>query len=196
MIDFIVGKVNDILNDYIVIEHNGMGYLIYMNEMDILKIRVGEEVKIYTRMIVTERDISLYGFIKKDSRTLFDLLKTVTGIGPKGSNQIVGSIGDKEIRKAILDEDTKIISKAPGVGKKTAERIVLELRDKISKISFEDRIDFSNVNNEIIIESTNPAIEALISLGYNEYEAKNALSNIDTNLDISDIIKEALKLLG
>ncbi|SHH25006.1 Holliday junction DNA helicase subunit RuvA [Anaerosphaera aminiphila DSM 21120] len=197
MIDFIYGIVNYISDNYIVIDNGSIGYKISMSSKEIEELEISEEVKVLTKMVVREDDLSLYGFIHRDSRILFELLTTVSGIGPKVGLGILSALTNSEIRKAIMEENYKLLTTAPGVGKKTGERIILELKDKILKYSFDSQIEIeeSTVNREKDLD-TSPAVEALMSLGYNKYEAKKALSGVDENLEISKVIKEALKNLG
>lgn len=195
MIDFIVGEITDIFDNDVVILNNNVGYSVKMPLRDINELKIGNTEKIYTRMIVREDDISLYGFFDSDTRILFDLLTSVSGIGPKVGIGILSSLNNSDIRASIISDDAKVLTSAPGVGKKTAERIILELKDKISKFEFKDNIKIESVS----LDNSNDddsAIEALVTLGYNKYEAKDALKNIDKSLDISKRIKEALKLLG
>lgn len=195
MIDYIFGEIVEKYNDNVVVENNNMGYLIKMSLRDLNNYSLGEREKIFTRMIVREDDISLYGFKSKDSRILFDLLTTVSGVGPKVGIGILSNLTDSEIRTAILNEQKEILVKAPGIGKKTADRIILELKDKISKYEFNENIELEEIK---VIEDNDdlPALEALLTLGYNSYESKQALEKVDSSLDISSKIKEALKLLG
>lgn len=195
MIDFIYGEIVNIEDDGIVLLNNNIGYFIKMPGRDLSSLKIGIERKIYTRMVVREDDISLFGFNESDSRILFDILTTVSGIGPKVGLGVLSTLSNTEIRSAILTEDSKILTKGPGIGKKTAERIILELKDKISKVEFNDNIEIHQVveDNEIC---DSEALEALVSLGYNKYEAKEALSKVDDGLGLSQKIKEALKGLG
>ncbi|RVU55282.1 Holliday junction branch migration protein RuvA [Anaerosphaera multitolerans] len=196
MIDFIYGIVNHISDNFIVIENNNIGYKINMSSKEIEELKISEEVRIMTKMILREDDVSLYGFIHKDSRVLFDLLTTVSGVGPKVGLGILSALLNSEIIAAITEENYKVLTAAPGVGKKTAERIILELKDKISKYSFDSKVQLtSSVKVEEVLDDS-PAIEALMTLGYNMYEAKKALVGVDEELDISQKIKEALKNLG
>lgn len=195
MIDYIFGEIVEKYNDNVVIENNNMGYLIRMPLRDLNDYSIGNSEKIFTRMIVREDDISLYGFKSTDSRILFDLLTTVSGIGPKVGIGILSNLTDSEIRTAILNEQKEILMKAPGIGKKTGERIILELKDKISKYEFDENIELDEVET-IKNNDDSPALEALLTLGYNSYESKKALEKVDSSLDISSKIKEALKLLG
>lgn len=197
MLDFIKGNISEIYEGEIVLDNNDIGYLISISQLDISKLSLNEELKIYLRLILREDNISLYGFLNKDSRTLFDLLNTVSSVGPKLSMTILGALGSSQLRSAILSEDANILTKSPGVGKKTANRIILELKDKISKKSFTEDLDLSILNSSDTIDINNdPALEALLSLGYNEYEAKIALRNVDQNQELSEIIRQALKVMA
>lgn len=197
MIDYIKGIISELLDNYIVIENNFKGYIVYMSQSDIEQLEIMQEVKIYTRLIIREDSMTLYGFVNKDSRKLFDLLTSVTSVGPKASMGILSTLSASQIIVAILDENSKALTSSPGIGKKTADRIVLELKDKVSKYNFETRFDVKELKNSLKEEiDISPAVEALISLGYNKYEAKKALTGIDENFDVSKMIKEALKRLG
>ncbi|EFA89689.1 MAG: Holliday junction branch migration protein RuvA [Peptoniphilus lacrimalis] len=197
MLDFIKGNISEIYEGEIVLDNNDIGYLISISQLDISKLSLNEELKIYLRLILREDNISLYGFLNKDSRTLFDLLNTVSSVGPKLSMTILGALGSSQLRSAILSEDANILTKSPGVGKKTANRIILELKDKISKKSFTEDLDLSILDSSDTIDINNdPALEALLSLGYNEYEAKIALRNVDQNQELSEIIRQALKVMA
>ena len=197
MLDFIKGNISEIYEGEIVLDNNDIGYLISISQLDISKLSLNEELKIYLRLILREDNISLYGFLNKDSRTLFDLLNTVSSVGPKLSMTILGALGSSQLRSAILSEDANILTKSPGVGKKTANRIILELKDKISKKSFSEDLDLSILDSSDTIDINNdPALEALLSLGYNEYEAKIALRNVDQSQELSEIIRQALKVMA
>lgn len=197
MLDFIKGNISEIYEGEIVLDNNDIGYLISISQLDISKLSLNEELKIYLRLILREDNISLYGFLNKDSRTLFDLLNTVSSVGPKLSMTILGALGSSQLRSAILSEDANILTKSPGVGKKTANRIILELKDKISKKSFTEDLDLSILDSSDTIDINNdPALEALLSLGYNEYEAKIALINVDQSQELSEIIRQALKVMA
>ena len=197
MLDFIKGNISEIYEGEIVLDNNDIGYLISISQLDISKLSLNEELKIYLRLILREDNISLYGFLNKDSRILFDLLNTVSSVGPKLSMTILGALGSSQLRSAILSEDANILTKSPGVGKKTANRIILELKDKISKKSFTEDLDLSILDSSDTIDiDDDPALEALLSLGYNEYEAKIALRNVDQSQELSEIIRQALKVMA
>ena len=136
----------------------------------------------------------MYGFKDSETRNAFDLLTSVTGIGPKLAMGILDGDDVSNIAKYILSKDEKSLTKLPGVGKKTAQRIILELKDKVEKLNLD--LDFSKEESPLFDENDDPAVEALISLGYNVYDAKKSLEKVDASLDISERIREALKLMG
>ena len=192
MIDIIKGAA--ILKELssVTIMVGGVGFLVNVSSRENEEIRLNEEITLFTKMVVREDDISIYGFLSKRERAIFELLTTVSGIGPRVAMGILGMYGEEELRKYILSSDVKSLTKAPGVGKKTAERMILELKDKIVKI-FGDYIP--DVKENVTVASDD-AIDALVSLGFSAIEAKNALSNVDPNLSIDDKIKFALKNIG
>ncbi|MET3616417.1 Holliday junction DNA helicase RuvA [Peptoniphilus olsenii] len=194
MLEFIKGKIDSIENNYLVLENGNIGYIIYMPKIELLKLTLNTDVMIYTRLIVREDSITTYGFANTKSRDIFDLLTTVTGIGPKLAMGILDETDVSFILNSIAAEDVKSLTKIPGIGKKTAQRLILELKDKVKNLNID--IPETDIINENINLDKSSALEALISLGYNEYEAKNALENIDDNLDISVMIREALKVMS
>ena len=163
----------------------------------------GEEITVFTAMIVKEDDISLYGFHNRESLDLFRMLITVSGIGAKGAMSIMGSMSADELRRAIVFEDVKEISKANGVGKKTAERLILELKDKVGKMgasagtsSAADGLACSPaaLGAEVADDARTEAIYALVSLGYSKAEAFAAVSRVpEEGLTGEEYIKKALK---
>lgn len=194
MIEFLKGKVHSTDRGYLVLESNGIGYIVNMVERELHTFYEKEEVFINIRLVLREDAAILYGFRDTETRDAFDLLTTVSGIGPKLAMGILDGDDVTNIAKYILSKDEKSLTKLPGVGKKTAQRIILELKDKIEKLN----LDLSQVNKDetVFEEKDDPAVEALISLGYNVYDAKKSLEKIDPSLDISERIREALKLMG
>lgn len=200
MISYIKGKIEYISEDFIIVDNGGIGYKIYVspNLMSNSK-GIGETVKIFTYMSVREDDISLYGFESFEELEIFNKLITVSGIGPKGALGIISTISPSDFVMAVISEDVSTISKAPGVGKKTAQRIILELKDKFNtenfveeKIFGESKGLFSVVSKDYKFE----AIEALSTLGYSRSEAAKAVSAIECEgLTTEDILKLALKKL-
>lgn len=160
----------------------------------------GEEVLVYTAMMVKEDDVSLYGFHNKESLELFRLLITVNGIGAKAAIAIMGSMTADELRQAIMFEDVKAVSRANGVGKKTAERLILELKDKVGSLgsgtdSAELAAAADSINGDVENGRTQ-AIEALIALGYSKAEAFGAVARVsEDGLSCEEYIKKALKTL-
>lgn len=194
MIEFLKGRVHSTDRGYLVLETNGIGYIINMVSRELHTIYKNEEVFINIRLILREDAAILYGFKDSETRNAFDLLTSVTGIGPKLAMGILDGDDVSNIAKYILSKDEKSLTKLPGVGKKTAQRIILELKDKVEKLNLD--LDFTKEEAPLFDENDDPAVEALISLGYNVYDAKKSLEKVDASLDISERIREALKLMG
>lgn len=200
MISYIKGELTDIVEDIIVVENNNIGYeirvpLSVMNELP----STGKDVKIYTYLYVREDIMCLYGFLSRDDLNIFKLLITVNGIGPKAALGILSTITPDDLRFAILSDDVKAISKAPGIGSKTASKLILELKDKLKlEDVFEQKLQ-NNVEGKIhntgISDAKNDAIQALVALGYSSTDALKAVRNIDITEDMSteDILKLSLK---
>lgn len=194
MIEFLKGRVHSTDRGYLVLETNGVGYIINMVSRELHTFYKNEEVFINIRLILREDAAILYGFKDSETRNAFDLLTSVTGIGPKLAVGILDGDDVSNIAKYILSKDEKSLTKLPGVGKKTAQRIILELKDKVEKLNLD--LDFTKEETPLFDENDDPAVEALISLGYNVYDAKKSLEKVDASLDISERIREALKLMG
>lgn len=203
MIAHIKGTLDEIYEDRAVIDVNGVGYNVFVSLRDIeILPDVGSEIKLYTYTCVREDTFSLFGFLSRDDLYLFKKLITVNGIGPKGAMAILSGMNGSELKYAILSGDHKLLSLTPGIGKKTAERIILDLKDKldweVSEIDSEIRKGSKGIS---MAASADPvfseAIDALVALGYNRKEAAGAvnatgLSDCD---DVETILKEALKHL-
>lgn len=193
MFSYIIGEVKIIKEEFIVVENNNIGYKIYMPQNSISKLIKNEVHRIFTEFIVREDAVLLYGFLDDDELEMFLSLKQVSGIGPKAALSILSTLTVQEIKLAIVGNDVNELSTAPGVGKKTASRIILDLTDKIdidSIISGENNIEIDNPKNE----NYDIAVDALINLGYTRQDAVSALKEVDfSNLSLSDIIKQALK---
>lgn len=197
MIGYIKGIVEEIGIDYIILENNGIGYKLNASSNTIAHMTMGEETKIHSKMIVREDDISLCGFYSKDEEEMFNLLTSVSKIGTKVGMSILSFATVDDLSRHILTSDIAALSKAPGVGKKTAQRIVLELKDKVKKISLESDIEEvvegENIANNDEIDA---AIEGLIQLGYSNTEAKEAVSFVSqAGMKVEDIIKKALEYI-
>ena len=197
MIRFIKGIFHPGLNGSVIIESaSGLGFEVSIPANSTLyKNTEGEQVKVFTSMIVKEDDVSLYGFSDKESLELFELLITVNGVGAKAGMALMSALPPSELRRAIASGDVKAISSANGVGKKTAERLILELKDKVG--TFED--DAAMAAGDVYVPVTDErseAIAALVALGYSKNEAMEAIGKVkENNLTCEDYIKHALKYL-
>lgn len=192
MYEYIMGKVVGIKEDYIVLENNGIGYKIFTSKNSIANLSIDERVTMYTYYNLREDGVYLYGFIAEEELDMFNMLLLVSKIGPKVGLNILSTLTPNQIKLAIINNESDILCNAPGVGKKTAGRIILELKD---------RIDDEDIINEIgvVDDSTDveTAIHGLMSLGYTRSEVRRALNRIDTsNMDTEEIIREVLKKLS
>ncbi len=198
MYSYIKGILTDMEENLVVVEAGGIGYNIYTTgqTFDYLP-SIGEEIKLYTYLNVREDAMMLYGFLTKDDLRVFKLLIGVSGIGPKGALAILSVMTTDDLRFAVLGEDVKAIAKAPGIGAKTAQRLILELKDKFSlEDAFEQKLAHTGEKETANASGAkNEAIQALVALGYSSSEAIKAVGNVEITLDTDAefILKEALK---
>ena len=202
MYAYIKGILAEITEDAIIVENQGIGYEIAVpgQVFDYLP-SVGEEVKIYTYHYVREDAILLYGFLTKEDVRIFKMLIGVSGIGPKGALSILSVLSTDDLRFAILGDDAKAIAKAPGVGAKTAQRVIIELKDKLSlEDAFEQKLANQAQKAELnpAVGVKNEALLALTSLGYSQSEALKVLQGIEISPDdqVEDVLKMALKQMA
>ena len=208
MIAYVQGILENLEIDKAVIDVGGIGYEVNISASTCDRMPgLGDNVKLYTYMNVKEDEMSLFGFLTRDEIRMFRMLITVSGIGPKGALSILSVFDTDDLRFAILAGDVKTISKAPGIGKKTAERLVLELRNKISNADITGTEGIGQAAGSASIgkssgedaSSRDEAVEALAALGYNATDAMKAvrkvLSASDDKLDTEAILKLALKEL-
>lgn len=199
MYAYIKGEIADISEDNLVLECNNIGYNIRIPLSVAKRLpRIGEVVKIYTYTSVREDAFNLFGFLSKDDLEIYKKLIAVNGIGPKGALSILSAMSADDLRMAILSGDAKAIAKAPGVGNKSAERIILELKDKIAlRLSYEDEQGFTQTADSSDSVATNEAVEALVSLGYTPTEALKAVKQVEITdvMDTGAILKQALKVI-
>ncbi|WP_042682170.1 Holliday junction branch migration protein RuvA [Anaerosalibacter massiliensis] len=190
MYEYIIGDVVNIQEDYLVLENNGIGYKIYASKNSLSHISERENVKMYTYFNLRDDGIFLYGFGTREELDMFQLLLLVSKIGPKIAMGILSVLKPNDIKVAIMNNDTKLLCKAPGIGKKTAGRIVLELKDRIDQnIDIEDSLNIVEENGNV-----KEAIDALMSLEYTKGEIDKALDRIDiSGLTTEEIIKLVLK---
>lgn len=194
MIDYLIGKVAHIGEDYLILENNGIGYRINTSTNSLLDAsRHTDAQKLHTSLIVREDGIFLFGFTTPEEIGLFKLLLTVSKVGPKVACGILSALKPSQLQRAIITKDINALCKGQGVGRKTAERIVLELKDKIDGKIYDDleplKEDYSNGYEE--------AVEALMSLGYSRYEVEKVLRSLETDdMAVEDIIKAGLRKLS
>lgn len=197
MYSYIKGTIEEVYEDLIVVENGGIGYNIHvpLRVLDELPGR-GGQVKIYTYLHVREDAFTLFGFLSRDEIGMFRLLLNVSGIGPRGALSVLSVLSANEIRFAVASDDVKTISSAPGVGKKTAQRLIMELKDKVS---IEDAVGTLQENPELVSHGGNAvkkeAAEALTALGYSGAEAAKVLAGIEITeeSDVESVLKQTLK---
>ncbi len=198
MINYISGILSEIHENMIVVEAAGIGYGINVPASLLDKLpRTGSALKIYTYFSVKEDSQSLYGFLNREDREMFKSLLGVNGVGPKGALAILSVMAPDELRMSIAAGDAKSISRAQGIGIKTAERVILELKSKIGEIGLVQlKYGDGNISHVNAADSpVNEAMDALITLGYSRTEALKALNgiNIAEDMTTEEIIKSALK---
>ena len=205
MITYLRGEVAAVYEGRVVLDVNGVGYQIFVSARDAADMpRTGEEVKIHTYMSVSEDAMKLYGFLSEDDLNVYKTMITVSGVGPKAALGILGTLSANDIRFAVFSDDFKAISRAPGVGPKTAKKLILELKDKLK---LEDAL--GNLQQEDIPAAgpaaaaaadaeINDAVQALVALGYSSSEALRAVRKvkITEEMQTQDILKQALKYIG
>jgi Holliday junction DNA helicase RuvA len=182
------GKIEYIRDSYAVVDVNGVGYKVFATPYILGKISGQEEVSFFIHTYVREDILALYGFLSPEELEMFELLISISGIGPKAAMGILTIADVKTIRTAILNEDPSVLTKVSGVGKKTAERVILELKNKIVDLSEGEK-------NEALADSD--AIEALTGMGYSVSESREALKLVSGEIkDVGERVKMALKNLG
>ncbi len=199
MVSYVRGELVAIEEEKVIIDVNGVGFGIFMpaQSMNYLP-QIGEEVRLHTYMNVREDAIQLFGFLTKDDLKVFKLVIGVSGIGPKGGLSILSQLSPDDLRFAVMANDSKAIAKAPGIGKKTAEKLIIELKDKLSIEDVLNKVD----DNEIIVANTGAsneiqaeAVQALVALGYGNTESMKAVKKVqmDENTTVEEVLKLALK---
>ena len=200
MISHIKGILEHKDVDYIIVDVNGIGYKVFTSLSTIQSLKeVGSEVKIYTYLQVREDNLSLFGFASTEELKMLELLLKVSGVGPKVAISIISNLSPSKFSLAVITDDVKTLSKVPGIGMKTAQRIILELKDKIKKEQ-KDITYYSEDNDTFDADKkdtkASEAIAALMVLGYTALEASRAVSAVySDDLDLEDIIKNSLKKL-
>ncbi len=202
MLAYIKGQIDSKTNTYIVIDVGGLGYKVFMSETAIENVgSIGETVKVHTYYRVREDDISIFGFITKEELRMFELLLTVSGVGAKVALAILANISVTDFALAVITNDVSEIVKIPGIGKKSAERIILELKDKLKAMQTEQELTVASnkTNSKKDMQNKNEveeAISALQVLGYNRKDIEKAFEKLDkTELTLEELIKKGLVLL-
>ncbi len=199
MISFIKGDIEILKEGLIIIENNGIGYKINVSEnLYAYLCKNRKDIKLYTYMNVKEGDISLYGFLDLEELSLFERLITVSGVGPKGAIALLSVMSVREIISAIITSDIKALSSGQGIGKKIAQRIALELKDKVDiEEAINMDIDMQTVDSIEEDGATKETLEALVALGFTKQEILKAISSIDDkNIPVDKMISLCLKKLS
>ena len=197
MISYIRGELAAVEKEKVIVDVGGVGYGIYMPGQALAVLpQPGSEVKIHTYLNVREDAMQLFGFLTRDDLEIFKLVIGVSGIGPKGGLSILSKLSPDDLRYAVLSGDVKAISAAPGIGKKTAEKLIIELKDKLdiedvlNHAIESDRAPDTDVSGGIQSE----AVQALVALGYGSTESLRAVRQVELeNASVEDVLKEALK---
>lgn len=202
MIQFIRGTLASLEEDRVLVDVNGVGYGIFMSVQAMSMMPgTGTEVKIHTYLNVKEDAMQLFGFLTKEDLKIFKLLIKVSGVGPKGAQAVLSALSPDDLRFAVLSGDVKAISAAPGIGKRTAEKIILELKDKLNIEETLEQAAEPGVSPGIETGAAgsvqSEAVQALVALGYGSTEALRAVKQSDAGegADVEAVLKQALKNL-
>ncbi|MBQ6394130.1 Holliday junction branch migration protein RuvA [Candidatus Saccharibacteria bacterium] len=191
MIAHIKGKVAEKFENSIIVDVHGVGYELTVSQIDFDAANLDDEMKFYTYHHIRENSEELFGFSTLAAKKIFEMLISVQGIGPKAAINILSLAPAEEVRNAIANADSAFVSKASGVGKKSAERVIVDLRDKVGIPSHYGATDVVGVKTTVA--ENDEALDALIALGFPLKEATAALEKVDTSLSVEDRIREALK---
>lgn len=190
MIAKIKGKIEQLKDNYVIIDVGGLGYKVFLTSYATGKIAGQENAELFTYTHVREDVLALYGFLTQEELEMFELLISISGIGPKAALGILTIASVDAIRMAVLNEDTSILTKVSGVGKKTAERVILELKSKVAKLPAGSGAGAEKVSSD------SELLEALVGMGYSSFEAREAVKNLPKDLkDISAKLKWALRAM-
>ncbi|MBU3193553.1 Holliday junction branch migration protein RuvA [Clostridium algidicarnis] len=197
MYEYIKGEFKGMHKDYIVIENNGIGYKIFTSGSTLSNMpKIDETALIFIEQVVRQDFIGLYGFITKEELEMFKLLLTINGVGSKAALSLLSISTVKKLKYAVFTEDEKTLIRAPGIGKKTAQRIILELKDKIKveDVELED-LKGDNAEDKTFKNIQEEVVEALLSLGYTKREVESALKSLKPSDSVETMIKDCLKYL-
>ena len=195
MISYVKGTVAYIGNDCIVVDNNGIGYNIQVSSSTASAVVMEKEVQIYTYMNVKENELSLFGFLTKEELHMFNLLISVNGVGPKSAVAMLGALSPSQLALAIATEDIKALSVGQGIGKKIAQRIALELKDKVGADTITTGVELVQ-KVDVATGERAEALSALMALGFTKNEAENAIKAVFVNgMATEEIISKALKVV-
>lgn len=199
MYEYIKGNYIGINKDYIIVENNGFGYKIFTSGATMSSMpKIGEDVLLYLEQIVREDFIGLYGFDSKEELQMFKMLIGINGVGAKAALSLLSISRINNLKYAIMMGDEKHLCRAPGIGKKTAGRIILELKDKLKPDELVEGVEgqegFENIDQDYV-NTVSETLGALIALGYSEKEAETALKKVDKTESLENMIKNCLKVL-
>ena len=188
MISLLTGTVRSVASDRLIVEVGGFGVSVFVNPQTTSQATLGAQIQLFTSLVVREDSLTLFGFINDESRALFELVQTVSGIGPKVALSILGALTPEDLGRAIAQEDVAVIEKVPGIGRKGAQRLILELKGKLSDLSTGQSYT-----------SHQPAwreqlTSALVSLGFSPKESDAAISNVVSELQSNDVDASTLDL--
>lgn len=190
--EYIKGKVVDIREDYVILENGGIGYRIYTSRTSLMDLELDKMATMYTYLSVREEGISLYGFSSEEELSMFCNLILVSKIGPKGALNILSTLTPQQIINAIHNNEVDLLCAAPGIGKKTANRIILELKDRIPKDLALERTNVQKEDDHVQL-----AIDGVMTLGYTRGEVYSIIKQLDiSSMDTEQIIREVLKRLS
>ena len=198
MFAYIKGLLEMKSSGYIVIDINGLGYKIFMSQNNIDTIgELHNIIKVFTYVKVREDDISIFGFKTQEELKMFELLISVSGVGAKSALVMLSCIEPSDFAIAVISNDVKVLTKVPGIGNKSAQRIILELKDKLKEEQIEEKIENLSKKTKDNSENINEAISGLMVLGYSKKDIEKAFEHLDIdNLSIEDLIKKGLILLS
>lgn len=198
MIGLIRGIVWTIGSDKLVLDVNGLGYIVNTAARNTFDVEVGDEKTFFTHLIVREDDLILYGFINMEEKELFIQLLGVSGIGPKAALAIVSTFSVRQVITAIVKEDSSMLTEVPGIGAKTAKRLILELKEKFKDKAAEIYSDRDNKIEPVTLSigKVDEAFDSLQALGFSRNEAREALEKIDPTLSTEQRVREALRTIA
>lgn len=193
LINYIVGKLVEKGTNKIILDKDGIAFDIYFPATNMYNINIGDEIKVYIHMAFSQDDISMYGFLTKEDKEMFEYLLIVNRLGPKGAMNIISTLGSGKIKSAIIKKDSKAFSSISGIGSKVADKIIIELADKVKSMQVGDIGEDYSSNKYLQIQ--NEAIEALVALGYTKKTAESLVSKVELTEDMKsdELIKLALK---